>query len=97
MIGGKQFEKINWEVQGKATCLSTRNRKFWVLKFISGWCSSGKIIGDQRLILSCPHRNYELEDNTHIIPCKTEGALQEWDNSTLKLEEWLDSNKSFLI
>ena len=72
------------------------NRQQGVSKFTSGWCATGKMmhVWKQRLTPSCPRCNTAVEDNTHILSCTSNGALQEWERSTVKIKEWLDTNKS---
>ena len=45
-----------------------------------------------RLTASCPLCNAEVEDTDHILSCQAVGALNEWETSAAKLEEWLDSH-----
>ena len=91
-----QFHNIDWITQGKALKLLKPNRQHWVSKFTSGWCATGKMmhIWKQRLTSSCPRCNSADEDNTHILACKSIGAMHEWEKSMIRIKEWLDSNNT---
>ena len=91
-----QFHQIDWTSQGKALNSINTGRQHWVSKFTSGWCATGKMmhIWKQRLTSSCPRCNSANEDNTHILSCKSVGAMHEWKKSMVRIKEWLENNNT---
>ena len=43
----------------------------------------------QRVTTACPRCGHRVEDNTHVLDCKAVGAVDEWKDATLKVQEWL--------
>ena len=47
---------------------------------------------DRRLVANCPRCNHTVEDNSHILRCQVDGALEVWKLSVDKVQAWMDSN-----
>ena len=46
------------------------------------------------LTASCPRCNSPNEDNSHILKCLSDGAVNTWEESVMKLKEQLNKNQS---
>lgn len=75
---------------------SKHTRQQWVSKFTSGWCATGKMMWHwgNRLTASCQLFNAEVENTYHIMARQAVGALNAWETSAVKLEEWLDCHET---
>lgn len=49
----------------------------------------------ERVTDSCPRCNYRNEDDTHVLGYKAVSAVIDWDESTVRMKEWLDSHNSY--
>ena len=47
-----------------------------------------------RVTASCPRCNHRKEDASHILSCRAASAVLEWEESTVRMQEWLDSHNS---
>ena len=52
-------------------------------------------IGKEGLTAACPRCNYKIEDTTHILECRSEGAKLTWDASIGNLKYWLNCSSLF--
>ena len=95
-ISEQAIDMIDWDTQGKAMRLCSIHQRHWVSKFVSGWCATGKTMRrrGERVTASCPRCNHKNEDATHILTCRATSAVLEWDESTVRMKEWLDSHNS---
>ena len=78
-----QVGEIDWEVTGREMKQCNVSRQYWISKFSSGWCGTGKMLNirRERLTAACPICNYKTEDTTHISDFKSIWAKPVWDAS----------------
>ena len=95
-IAATEIQNIDWKAQGKAMRRNGFAKQKLVAKFMSGWCSTGKMMTrwNQRLDSACPRCSHPVEDVDHILTCQAIAAKDTWKASIYKVKEWLNANSS---
>ena len=90
------YFQVDWETNRVAMKSVPIGRRHWVTKFESGMCGTGKMmkLWRKRLVDNCPRCGEKNETPTHILTCKSATACKVWAKSMVKLETWLDRNKT---
>ncbi len=87
-------DKIDWKVINRAMKDSTLNKKWFIVKHVSGMCGVGKFMvrWKERETAACP-RCGKHEDATHVWQCQDEEATLTWNKSLANLYQWMVSTK----
>ena len=86
--------RINWNVLGLASKGVPLARRTWVIKTVSGFFSSGKMMQRWkfRQDAKCPRCSYPIEDTNHVFQCPHPDAKLLWQGQIDSLKIWLIQN-----
>ena len=90
-FGSRSREDIDWESQRFALKSLPQGHRREAVKHTSGWFGTGKAMyaRKERDTDKCPRCKTFIEDKTHILKCRHEGATSLWNKSMKKLDLWM--------